>query len=85
MAAFSRDEVLKRVSEGSSLERADLREIQLEGACLGGANLARADLTGANLASADLRGAILSAPVISGNRIMFGTSKYLFYVLEEIF
>ncbi len=33
----------------------------------------------------DVKGVILSAPVISGNRIMFGTSEYLFYVLEEIF
>lgn len=30
-------------------------------------------------------GIVLSAPVISGNRLMFGTSNYLFYILEEVF
>ncbi|MCB1174011.1 MAG: PQQ-like beta-propeller repeat protein [Leptospiraceae bacterium] len=33
----------------------------------------------------DVEGAILSAPVISGSRIMFGTDKLMFYVLEEVF
>ncbi len=33
----------------------------------------------------ETEGAILSAPVISGKRIMFGTDKNFFYVLEEIF
>ncbi|HMX56996.1 MAG TPA: PQQ-binding-like beta-propeller repeat protein [Leptospiraceae bacterium] len=33
----------------------------------------------------DTEGAILSSPVISGKRIMFGTDKNYFYVLEEIF
>lgn len=33
----------------------------------------------------EVDGAILSAPVISGNRIFFGTETNRFYVLEEIF
>lgn len=60
MAEFARDEVLKRLNKGESLERANLREIQLEGASLVKANLARVDLTGANLAGADLREAVLT-------------------------
>jgi len=33
----------------------------------------------------ETEGAILNSPVISGKRIMFGTDKNYFYVLEEIF
>jgi outer membrane protein assembly factor BamB len=33
----------------------------------------------------ELEGAILSAPVIAGKRIMFGTDKSVFYILEEVF
>lgn len=41
--------------------------------------------TGRKLWEMELEGAVLSAPVISGKRIMFGTDKLMFYVLEEIF
>ena len=40
---------------------------------------------GRKLWELEVDGVILSAPVISGKRIMFGTSDYLFYVFEEIF
>jgi outer membrane protein assembly factor BamB len=33
----------------------------------------------------DLEGSILSAPVIAGNKIVFGTDENVFYVLEEVF
>ena len=33
----------------------------------------------------ELEGAILSAPVIAGKRLMFGTDKSVFYILEEVF
>ncbi len=33
----------------------------------------------------ELEGAVLSAPVIAGKRMLFGTDKNMFYVLEEIF
>jgi hypothetical protein len=33
----------------------------------------------------ETEGAILSAPVIAGKRIIFGTDKSVFYVLEEVF
>jgi outer membrane protein assembly factor BamB len=33
----------------------------------------------------ELEGAILSAPVIAGGRLMFGTDKSVFYILEEVF
>jgi outer membrane protein assembly factor BamB len=33
----------------------------------------------------ETEGAILSAPVIAGRRIIFGTDKSVFYVLEEVF
>ncbi|MCB1166398.1 MAG: PQQ-like beta-propeller repeat protein [Leptospiraceae bacterium] len=32
----------------------------------------------------DVEGAILSAPIISGNKMMFGTDQNYFYVLEEV-
>jgi outer membrane protein assembly factor BamB len=32
----------------------------------------------------ELEGAIMSAPVIAGKRIMFGTDKSMFYILEEV-
>ena len=35
--------------------------------------------------SMELEGAILSAPVIAGKRLMFGTDKSVFYILEEVF
>ena len=41
--------------------------------------------TGRKLWDMELEGAILSAPVVSGSRIMFGTDKQMFYILEEIF
>jgi outer membrane protein assembly factor BamB len=33
----------------------------------------------------ELEGAILSAPVAAGKRLMFGTDKSVFYILEEVF
>jgi len=33
----------------------------------------------------ETEGAILSAPVISGKRVIFGTDKSVFYVLEQVF
>ena len=33
----------------------------------------------------DLEGAVLSAPVIAGRRLMFGTDRSMFYILEEVF
>jgi outer membrane protein assembly factor BamB len=33
----------------------------------------------------ELEGAILSAPVVAGKRLMFGTDKSMFYILEEVF
>ena len=33
----------------------------------------------------ETEGAILSAPVIAGKRVIFGTDKNIFYVLEEVF
>jgi outer membrane protein assembly factor BamB len=41
--------------------------------------------TGDVLWEMDLEGAVLSAPVISGKRMLFGTDRNMFYVLEEIF
>lgn len=60
MAEFTKEELLKRIESGESLERADLSGLALEGAVLANANLARADLTGANLSGADLKGANLT-------------------------
>jgi len=60
MSELTKDELLSRFQRGESLERADLRDLQLEGIGLVGANLARADLSGANLAGADLSEAILT-------------------------
>jgi len=33
----------------------------------------------------ETEGSILSAPVISGKRVIFGTDKNVFYVLEQVF
>jgi hypothetical protein len=33
----------------------------------------------------ETEGALLSAPVIAGSRIIFGTDRSVFYVLEEVF
>ena len=41
--------------------------------------------TGEFLWDMELEGAVLSAPVISGKRMLFGTDRNMFYVLEEIF
>jgi len=60
MAEFSKEEVLQRLEQGESLERADLSGLDLQGVCLVKANLARVDLAGANLSGADLRGANLT-------------------------
>jgi outer membrane protein assembly factor BamB len=35
--------------------------------------------------SMETEGALLSAPVIAGKRIIFGTDKNVFYVLEQVF
>ena len=35
--------------------------------------------------SMETEGALLSAPVIAGGRIIFGTDKNVFYVLEQVF
>lgn len=60
MAEFSKEEVLQRLEQGESLERADLSGLDLQGVCLAKANLAWVDLAGANLSGADLRGANLT-------------------------
>jgi len=33
----------------------------------------------------EIEGSILSAPVIAGKRVIFGTDKNIFYVLERVF
>jgi hypothetical protein len=33
----------------------------------------------------ETEGSLLSSPVIAGKRIIFGTDKSVFYVLEEVF
>jgi len=33
----------------------------------------------------ETEGSILSAPVIAGKRVIFGTDKSVFYVLERVF
>jgi outer membrane protein assembly factor BamB len=40
---------------------------------------------GRQLWSMETEGSLLSAPVIAGKRIIFGTDKSVFYVLEEVF
>ncbi len=40
---------------------------------------------GRTLWQMDVEGAVLSAPVISGKRMFFGTSRSRFYIMEEIF
>ncbi len=60
MADYSREEVLDKSNKGESLERADLRNIELNQAQLENANLRRADLEGVNLEESNLRNAVLS-------------------------
>ena len=40
---------------------------------------------GRTLWDMEVEGAVLSAPVIAGGRIMFGTDRSMFYILEEVF
>lgn len=61
MPEFTLEEVIERVARGESLERADLRELDLAKANLDNANLRRADLEGANLEEATLRRANLAS------------------------
>jgi uncharacterized protein YjbI with pentapeptide repeats len=60
MPDYSREEVLNMSSLGSSLERADLRDVKLNQADLENANLRRADLEGVNLEESNLKNANLS-------------------------
>jgi uncharacterized protein YjbI with pentapeptide repeats len=59
MANLTRDDVLKKIAAGESLERADLRGIDLSHASLEGADFHRADLEGSNLEGAKLKKARL--------------------------
>jgi len=40
---------------------------------------------GGTLWSMETEGAVLSAPVVAGGRLMFGTDRSMFYILEEVF
>ena len=57
MAAYTRDEVIKRVARGDKFDRADLKGLDLSKAKLAKAAFERADLDGANLEAADLSAA----------------------------
>ena len=59
MKGTRKEIVVKAVSRGKSLIRADLRDANLRDANLSRADLSGADLSGANLSRADLRGADL--------------------------
>ena len=51
MADFTREQVLEKVKKNESLERADLRHIELNQADLDGANMRRADLEASRFAT----------------------------------
>ncbi|MCP3978786.1 MAG: hypothetical protein GY716_05580 [bacterium] len=79
MADYTREQVIKKIKNGDSLERCDLRHVKLGQADLSGANLRRADLEGvnfertkldkANLANANLCDAYLVGANLESARL----------------
>jgi uncharacterized protein YjbI with pentapeptide repeats len=61
MAEWTKNQVLERIAKGESLERADLRKLDLSGLDLSGRSFRRADLRGAKLEKCILRGANFSS------------------------
>jgi uncharacterized protein YjbI with pentapeptide repeats len=55
----TRDDVLRRILRGERMDRADLRNLDLSKANLGGGLFDRADLEGSNLEGSDLTGAAM--------------------------
>jgi uncharacterized protein YjbI with pentapeptide repeats len=51
MARYSKEQVLEKVRKGESLERADLKDLDLDRGLFENANLERADLEGVSLRS----------------------------------
>ena len=61
MAEWTRTQVQERIAKGETLERADLRQLDLSGLDLSGCSFRRADLRGANLENCKLRAANFSS------------------------